>query len=121
MSDQPDLAHVKSVVIVFAMKGCGACEDYIPRLTQMVKGFQVYQVPFVFHTGGGVRPGTIPVLVYAADATDPGVQALADQYKVQALPTTILLTRSARPVKVEGAIDNEELHRLLTSAALANR
>jgi thiol-disulfide isomerase/thioredoxin len=119
MSD--DLRNVKSLVIVFAMKGCGACEDYIPRFTRMVKGFQAYQVPFVFHTGGAVRPGAIPVLVYAADAQDPGVQALADQYKVQALPTTLLLTRSARPVKLEGAIDDEELHRLLTSAALANR
>lgn len=117
----PSLDHVKSLVLVFAMPGCGACEDYIPRLTRLVKGFQAYKVPFVLYTAGEIPRGAIPVLIYNAAETDPGVQALADQYKIEGLPTTILLTRTTHPARLEGAISDEQIHEVLTAAAIANR
>jgi len=116
-----DLRNVKSLIIVFAMKGCPACEEYTPKLVQFVQGFQAHGIPFVFYTHGELAPGQIPVLVYDAAAQDPDVQALADQYKVEALPTTVLLARNARPVKLEGALEDNQIYELLASAAIASR
>lgn len=116
-----DISKVKSMLIVFAMDGCPACHDYTPRLIKMVEGFQAHGVPFVFHTDGPIFKGQIPVLVYDGASQDPGVVELANQYAIEGLPTTLLLTRNARPVKIEGAISDEEIYKLLASATYANR
>lgn len=116
-----DLRNVKSLIIVFAMPGCPACEDYSPRLYRMIEGFKRHGVPFLIYNNGTIQRGQIPVLVYDGASTDAGVQALCDQYGVTAMPTTVLLTRNGKPQKIEGAIPDDELYQLLASAAIANR
>jgi thioredoxin-related protein len=112
----------KSIIVLFVMPGCHACEEFKPRFERMVKGFQSYGQPLVWHSNGrDPKPGTIPIVVLDATSEDPSVVGLADSYKVEGMPTTILLTHNAKPQVLLGGIDDVELHALLTSACLANR
>lgn len=117
-----DLSNTKSLIIVFAMEGCPACHSYLPRLTKMIEGFKAHGAPIVIHDGRKkVRPGQILVVVYDGGSQDPGIVQLADAYKIEALPTTILLTHNAAPVKLEGELPDEDIYELLASATIANR
>jgi thioredoxin-related protein len=117
------LANVKSMIIVFAMNGCPACEEFKPRFEKTIDTWRrKHQVPFVWFRQGHVfAPGQIPVLIVDAASTDPSVVALADQYQVSALPSTVLFTRYGAPVKLEGALDDQQLYELLVAAANASR
>jgi len=117
-----DLHHINVVLIVFAMPGCPACEDYLPRFRRQVVAFQRYHHPFVFHTEGApVASGTIPICVFDSASTDPGVQALADQHHVSALPTTVLATRYYGNERLEGALSDREIYDLLVRATQVPR
>lgn len=114
------LANVNAVVIVFAMDGCPACEDFMPRLQQQISQFQAYGHPFVYYTlGMQIPPGQIPVIILDGASQDPSIDEVAKQHAVDALPTTILLRRYNHPAKREGAIDDEQIHGLLTAASQA--
>jgi hypothetical protein len=117
-----DLSRVNAVLIVFAMPGCGACEDYLPRFQRQLEGFQRLGHRFVYHsTGKPIAPKTIPVLIYDATSTDQGIQALADQYGVSGMPTTVLITRGRGSSKHEGSLDDGEIYDVLVEAATAGR
>lgn len=115
------LAHVKSLVVVFVMPGCPACEDYKPRFEAQVEQWMAHGQPLYWYKSGAVPPRAIPVLVLNATSDDPSVVGFADQYDIKALPTTLLLTQNAKPVKIEGALDDQQIYELLASAAYANR
>lgn len=101
-------------LIVFAMPGCPACHEFLPRITRQIQGFQKLGVPFVFYeTGTTIRPGQIPVIVVDSTSTDPSVIALADQHGITALPTTIVLPRYGQPERIEGAVDEQSTYELL--------
>ena len=104
------------------MPGCPACHDYLPRFHAQVKRFADVGQPFVYYDNGhGIPAGVIPIFVLDATSTDPEIQALADAHGVTGMPTTLLLTQRARPVKIEGAADDPEIYELLRSACYANR
>lgn len=115
------LEGIKSVILVFAMPSCPACASYTPKLHRLVTGFQQHGVPLVYYDGKQTTPGTIPVVVLDAGSQDPQIQAYADNYRIEALPTTVLLTHNARPVKLEGDLDEQQIYEVLASATLANR
>jgi hypothetical protein len=119
MSD--DLQHAKAAVLVFAMPGCGACHDYLPRLEAMVKHFQTHGIPLMYYANRPVGRGQIPIIICDSTSTNEQVQALLDQHQVDAMPTTVLITHNVRPVKRVGAISDEEIHEILSSAAIAGR
>lgn len=114
-----NLDHVRALVVIMAMPGCGACHEYLPRFQRVLAAWQAQGHPFV--VGDQFGPGQIPVLYYDGTSQDPGIVAFADSHAVSGMPSTILLTRNAGPVKLEGAIDDSEIHALLHSATLANR
>lgn len=119
-----DLRNAKAVLLIFAMPGCGACEDYLPRLQRQVADFQRYGHAFHYVGGesGSLAPGTIPILIIDATSADEGVQALADQHGITGMPTTLFFTRRNRlPVKHEGGLEDREIYDLLVKAAQANR
>lgn len=117
----PDLRHTRALLVVFVMPGCGACEEYLPRLLKLINQHQMAGAPFhVWQPGDPLRPGMIPVLIYDAASEDPELQAFADRLKITATPTTALMTRT-NTARVEGAIDDAQAHRLLMAAAQANR
>jgi len=116
-----DLRNTKVLIAVFAMPGCGACDEYLPRFGRQVRRFQQAGAPFhIWHPGDEIVPGMIPVLIYDAAADNAELQAFADRLKIVATPTTAMLTRPS-VVKVEGAIDDAQIEQLLRSAAVANR
>lgn len=117
-----DLNGTRSVVIVFAMDGCPACEEYKPRLIKMVELFQAHGQPLVFYqVGMPLLPRQIPVIILDGASDDESVVSLADEHKIEALPTTLLLRTTAPTAKIEGAVDDQQIHAALTSACLANR
>lgn len=117
-----DLDQTNVVVVVFAMPGCGACEEYLPRMYSAIEYYQKLGHPFVvYDLGMKLKPGQIPVCVYDSTSTDPGVQQLADQHKISGLPTTLVLVRHGRNGRWEGGIDNETLVGALNSACTSNR
>ncbi len=111
----------KAIIIVFVMSGCPACAEYTPRFERMVKTFQAHGQPLVYHQNNKApAPGTIPIVMLDGASADPSVVALADYYKVEGMPTTILLTHNAKPAIKLGGVDDVEVHELLKSACIAN-
>lgn len=96
-----DLSNERVVVIVFAMPGCGACEEFLPRFAKLAAPYR--------------RKG-LPVFVFDAASPDPGLQAFADQYKVSGTPTTLVLPRGQGVIRREGALDDAESQLLLDRA-----
>ena len=116
------LAQTKVVIIVFAMHGCPACEDYLPRLYRQLEGFQKLNQPFVLYQDGlAIQPGQIPVMVCDSNSRDPSVVDLADRHQIHALPSTILLPRYGFPAKYEGGLTDVQIYSLLNAAIATNR
>jgi len=116
-----DLRPAKAVLIVFAMPGCPACDDYLPRFKRQVAAFQQYGHRFAFRAAGQpVERGTIPIFVYDASSPDPGLQQLADQYGVSGVPATILLTRYHGTKQLDGSVPDSEIYDTLLHAAQVN-
>ena len=116
-----DLRQTRAVVVVFAMHGCGPCEEYLPRFMKHVEGLKHVGYPFVImRPGGALEPGQIPVMIYNAAAEDSELQALADRLGIAATPTTALLTRRDT-IKLEGSLEDDQIDQLLYAAAQANR
>jgi len=116
-----DLSHTKVIVAVFAMHGCGPCEEFLPRFTKQVERFQRAGYPFVIvRPGAAIEPGQIPVMIYDAASQDDELQAFADRLSVSATPTIALLTRRSIS-KTEGSMEDPQIDQLLYAAAKANR
>ncbi len=116
------LDHTKSAIVVFAMDGCPACEEYLPKFRHLVDSFMAHGQPFVYYElGMPLPPGLIPVIILDGASDDPSIISFADQHDISALPTTLLLRRTARPAKLEGAIEDREIYDALVSACIANR
>lgn len=120
MSNVPD--YTRSAIVIFVMEGCPACDDYKPRLFKLIEHFQQHGQPMVYYQLGlPILPGQIPVIVLDGNSQDGSVVDLADRHKVEAMPTTLLLSRSKRPVKIEGAVDDRQIYDALVAACMANR
>lgn len=112
-----NVEHCHAVIVVFAMEGCGACEDYKPRLETEIQRWQANGAPLVF-----ARPGMtfearhVPIILLDAQSSNAQIQAWADEFKVEGLPTTVLCRRGAPPQILVGAIDDRQIYDLLASA-----
>lgn len=81
-------------VFVFAQHGCPACDEFLPRFKQLAGG-----APFpvgVYHLGDGGRG-----------------DELATALKINATPTTVVMTRGGKFLKKVGAIADRALQTLL--------
>jgi thiol-disulfide isomerase/thioredoxin len=117
----PDLRNTRVLVVVWAMPGCGACDDYLPIFLQQVEAHRQQGAPFhVWSPGRQIKPGEIPVLLYDASSENEELQDFADRLKVTATPTTYVLTHWGT-TKVEGAVDANEIDKLLNTAQRSNR
>lgn len=88
------------VIIIFKIKGCPACAEYIPRFRRMA-------IPY---------RGRFPMHVVDAESNEH--TNLADQFNVQEVPVTLVLRYPNGIMRYEGALDNNEIKNML---ALANR
>ena len=117
-----ELDNVNVILVVFAMPGCPACEDYLPRFKRQVAGFQRLGHRFEYYAPGArLARRTIPIVIYDATSPDEGIQALADQHGITGMPTTLFMTRHEGVSKLEGGLEDAEIYRLLVAATQANR
>jgi thioredoxin-like negative regulator of GroEL len=93
------LNHSRTVVVVFTIAGCEACEEYKPRFHRMAQHYQAH----------------VPVMMF--DANDPRCADLANRLNVQAVPATFVLRRPTGVIRVEGAIPDSQIAWLLGVAA----
>ncbi len=115
----PDLRNTRVIVVVWAMPGCGACDDYLPKFLARVDAFNQNGAPFlVWSPGKAIAPGQIPVLLYDAASTDAELQDFADKLKVTATPTTCVLTHW-NTSKIEGAVPEDQIDEILMAAQSA--
>jgi|WetSurMetagenome_2_1015567.scaffolds.fasta_scaffold180879_3 hypothetical protein len=116
-----DLRTTRVLVVVWAMPGCGACDEYTPVFLKRINAFKKAGAPFhVWQPGDVLAPGQIPVMFYDASAENEELQAFADQLKVTGTPTTCVLTHGSVS-KVEGSVPAEKIDKLLQSAISSNR
>jgi len=94
------MAQPNAVIVVFAMKECPACSDYMPR----------------FQTIAGQFAGRVPYQIL--DANAPGVQELADRFSIEATPTTLVLRKPVGAIKAEGSLSDNEILRLFNIASM---
>lgn len=87
-------------VFVFVMKGCGACEEFMPRFTRLA-------TPYYQHG--------LPIGVYDI-AKDPRAAKFGDHLGVTATPTTIVRTRHGRSLRRIGSVSDAEIVKLLRGA-----
>ena len=116
------LDKIKVAIVVFAMPGCPACHEYLPRLYKQIEGYQQLKIPFViYQPGETLKPGDMPVFVYDTTSQDPTVQELANRHEIKNLPTTLILPQIGYPAKYEGALPPGDIYNLLNAAMAANR
>lgn len=117
----PDLRNTKVLVVVWAMPGCGACDEYLPMFLERVAAFQKAGAPFhVWSPGQPIKNGEIPVLLYDAASDNEELQNFADKLKITATPTTCVLLRYGS-TKLEGSIPQADVDQVLEAAQRANR
>ena len=91
-----------NTVIVFLATGCGHCTEFVPRFRRIAVRYRAH-VPI--HLIDLARKGALG-------------QALANFYKVDGTPTTVVTSPDGRLVaKVSGAISNQKIVELLEQAA----
>jgi thioredoxin-related protein len=109
------LDNYNVIVVVFGLEGCPACADYTPRLLDRLRQRDNANDFFVYQ---GALENKIPVLFYDGGSEDEKVQAFADRYKVNAMPTTLVLRRGTGVLKAEGALDDGRINALLGLAKM---
>lgn len=97
---QNPAANANAVIVVFAMRECPACADYMPR----------------FQAVAGQFAGRVPYQIL--DANAPDVQELANRFDIAATPTTLVLRRPAGAIKAEGSLSDGEILRLFNIASM---
>jgi len=116
------LAGINVAIVIFAMPGCPACHEYLPRVYKQIEGYQQLGIPFVvYQEGMALSPGQIPVFVYDSTSKDPDVQAMADKHQIRNLPTTLLLPKVGFPARYEGSLPPGDIYNLLNAAMATNR
>jgi thioredoxin-like negative regulator of GroEL len=86
-------------VFVFAMHGCAACDEYMPRFKQLA----------------GAHRSRIPIGIY--DLAKGGADAaFANKLGVQATPTTVVMDTRGRLHKFVGNVGNAVIRQLLQRA-----
>ena len=118
-----DVSHLNAIVLVFGMPGCGACEEYIPRLKLRAQALhEEYRTVVIDEASGTkrkskVKVGMLPIFIYDVESEDLELQKLADQYEIKAMPTTIVLIRPQGALRLEGAIADGHIDHILKQAA----
>jgi len=87
-------------VFVFAMHGCSACDEYLPRFKQL----------------SGPLRNQMPIGIYDLAKDGLGATNFAGKLGVQATPTTVVMDRRGRLHRYVGAVGNAVIRELLKRA-----
>ena len=94
MGDRP-------AIVDFYATWCGPCRVMAPMLEEIAS----------VHRG--------EIYVYKVDVDQ--CEALADAYDIRSIPTTLFIPMKGRPVKMVGAINKQEIERLVKEVLLQNQ
>ena len=86
----------RTAILVFGMAGCDACAEYIPRFRARSRRFA----------------GHVPIHVLDANQHT----RMADYYRIRNTPTTLVLRKPQGVMRVEGAVGDAEIERILAVA-----
>lgn len=84
-------------ILCIVQRGCGACEEYVPRLRKALKG-------------SGVK------LTVHDLARDRNARRVAEQYSIRVTPTTLLETKRGTLIRRVGGLDKPEIDDLIRLA-----
>jgi thiol-disulfide isomerase/thioredoxin len=85
-------------VVVFHSNDCPACKDYLPRFRRVAVKYRAFV---------DVKHVTL----------GPKTEKMFDEYKIRALPTTVILDANQKAVKkVEGSIDVGAIAKIFEAA-----
>lgn len=91
----------KKSVIVFYMTGCPACHEYVPRFKKVAVKYRAFLA---------IRAANI--------STDPKARKIADDLKVNGVPTTIVFDAHDKVIEtVVGGVSNKAIEALLRKHA----
>lgn len=88
---------MKPTVLIFVQTGCGHCDEFMTRFKPIADPYYAKGLP--------IQVGDI--------ANSSTALRLADRYKVEATPTTIGHSRRGEIFRLEGAVSNAEIKRML--------
>ena len=89
-------------VVVFHMKSCAPCREYLPRFKRQAVRYRSH----------------LHIRTIAIDVSDKRVQDVAIQFKIDATPTTLVLDEKDVVLKRKaGGISDAEIDKLLAFAA----
>ena len=94
MGDRP-------AIVDFYATWCGPCRVLAPVLEEIASTYR----------------GEIYVYKVDVDLCE----ALADAYDIRSIPTTFFIPMKGRPVKMVGAVNNQEIERLIKEVLLKNQ
>ena len=95
--------NARVVVVVVGQPGCGACEEYLPKVQAIAPSYA----------------RVLPIVILSAADPRPEVQAWMDQYKIEATPTTLVLRRrelGGGVWKMEGLQDDAVIRQVMDFA-----
>jgi thiol-disulfide isomerase/thioredoxin len=85
-------AHVNTIIIVFAMDGCGHCDEFKPRFRRIARSYP-------------------DVGALVVDANEGEANALAQKYGIDGTPTMLIMRKgTAQTYKVDGAVSDAAIH-----------
>ena len=97
----PSIPDANVIVVVFAMKGCEHCEEYVPRFQKIAAAYKA----------------KFPVLILDAATKDAETQRFATQIGVGPVPVTAVLRRGPGIYKVVGSVTDAEIRQILDLAS----
>lgn len=110
------------MIIIFAMPGCPACEDYQPKFEKQLDAYMKRGELFQYYDPSlPLHPLAIPVLIIDATSPDPGIQSYLDASGINAMPTTLFFVRGRTVDRREGSLSVQEIRGILDAAVAANR
>jgi thiol-disulfide isomerase/thioredoxin len=113
-----DLTRYKTLIFVFVMDGCGACEDYLPTFLEVAKVYERCIPVLISEDGETHDVGRAQAAILILDAANPKYEKYADHFKIQETPTTVILFRRnhASNFSATGALDEGEVNDLFMRA-----
>lgn len=113
-----DLTRYKTLIFVFHMPDCPACEEYLPTFQEVAK---VYErcIPTLVDRGGRIHAtGNAQAAVLILNAVDERFTKHADHFRISETPTTVVLfrTRHDQNFQMAGVLDAGETNRLFVRA-----
>lgn len=114
-----DLGRYKTLIVVWHMQGCGACEEFIPRVLKQAEAYKSCLGVLVAPNDRAAHIQT-PAAILFLDANNPKYTKWAEQYKIESTPTTYVMFRKQqhRNRKIVGAVDDREIVGFLNHAMI---